>query len=119
MIDALIQGRLHGAPQRRTGSSGKSFTTAKVRAAAGNGDSLFVNVIVFSVTAQTALAALGDGDSVALSGELTPKVWQPRDGGEPRPSVDLVAHQVLTVYCVKRRRDAAARPKDAAHPFEP
>ncbi|HMN20198.1 MAG TPA: single-stranded DNA-binding protein [Ottowia sp.] len=111
MIDALIQGRLHGAPQQRTGSSGKPFTTAKVRAPAGNGDSFFVNVIVFSTTAQTALLALGDGDSVALSGEMTPKVWQPKDGGEPRPALDLLAHAVLTPYHVKRRRDAVAPAK--------
>lgn len=105
MIDALIAGKLHGQPQQRTGSSGKPFTTAKVRAAAGNGEALFVNVIAFSRTAQDALMALGDGDSVSLSGELTPKVWTDREG-QARPAVDLVAHAVLTAYHTRRKRQA-------------
>lgn len=110
MIDALIQGRLHGAPKQRAGSSGKPFTTAKVRVAARDGDALFVNVICFNADAQRALLALGDGDSVALSGEMTPKTWTDKDGNA-RPTVDLLAHAALTAYHVKRRRDAVAPAK--------
>ncbi len=106
MIDALIAGKLYGAPQHRTGQSGKPFTVAKVRAAAGDGEPLFVNVIAFAQSVQTALLAIGDGESVALSGELTPKVWTDKDG-KARPSIDLVAHAVLTPYHVTRRRQAA------------
>jgi hypothetical protein len=50
MIDALISGKLYGTPEKRTSKAGKLFVIAKVRAAAGN------------------------GDSVALSGSLTPRV---------------------------------------------
>jgi single-stranded DNA-binding protein len=112
MIDALIQGRVHGTPQQRTGSSGKPFTTAKARVATRDGDAIFVNVICFSADAQRALLALGDGDSVALSGEMTPKVWTDKEGNA-RPVVDLLAHAVLTAYHVKRRRDAATPAKDS------
>lgn len=114
MIDALVQGRLHGAPQQRTGASGKAFVVAKARTPTTNGDALFVNVIAFSADAQAALLALGDGDAVALSGELTPKVWQPKDGGEPRPVLDLLVRAVLTAYHVQRRREAMKprRPAD-------
>lgn len=105
MIDALVTGKLHGQPQQRAGQSGKPFTVAKVRAAAGNGESLFVNVICFAAAAQSALLALGDGDSVALSGELTPKAWTDREG-QVRPALDLVAHAVLTPYHVSRKRGA-------------
>ncbi|MBK8664994.1 MAG: single-stranded DNA-binding protein [Burkholderiales bacterium] len=107
MIDALIGGKLHGTPQQRTGQSGKPFTVAKIRASAGDGESLFVSVIAFSQSAQTALLALGDGESVALSGALTPKVWTDKDG-TARPSLDLVAHAVLTSYHVTRKRQAVA-----------
>jgi hypothetical protein len=35
MIDGLVSGKLYGAASRRTGQSGKTFVTSKVRAAAG------------------------------------------------------------------------------------
>ncbi|MBU9310840.1 single-stranded DNA-binding protein [Burkholderia multivorans] len=105
MIDGLVSGKLYGTATSRTGASGKAFVTAKVRAAAGDGESLFVNVIAFSTTAGEALLALGDGDSVALAGTLTPKVWTNRDG-ETKPALDMVAHAVLTAYHVKRKRAA-------------
>ena len=104
MIDGLISGKLYGQPTERTSKTGKPFALAKVRAAAGDGESLFVNVIAFDDAPVAALLALGDGDSVALSGSLTPKVWTDKEGNV-RPSLDLVAHQVLTTYHVTRKRN--------------
>ncbi len=66
-----------------------------------------MNVITFSRTVGDALLALEDGDSVALSGSLTPKVWTDKNG-ETRPALDMVAHVVLTAYHVKRKREAVA-----------
>ena len=111
MIDALIAGKLYGQPKQMTGKAGKPFAIAKVRAAAGEGDALFVNVIAFDPDTVAALLALGDGDSVALAGSLTPKVWTDREGNS-RPAVDLVAHQVLTAYHVTRKRKALQKPVD-------
>lgn len=108
MIDGLIGGKVYGKPVERKGQSGKQFVTAKVRAAAGDGESLFVNVIAFDGDAQAALLALEDGDSVSLSGVLTPKVWTDKNG-ETRPALDMVAHVVLTAYHVKRKRQAVQR----------
>jgi single-stranded DNA-binding protein len=105
MIDGLLGGKLFGTANSRTGQSGKTFVTAKVRAAGGDGESLFVNVIAFSESAGAALLALSDGDSVALSGTLTPKVWTDRNG-ETHPGLDMVAAAVLTAYHVKRKRQA-------------
>ncbi|WP_080401555.1 single-stranded DNA-binding protein [Burkholderia ubonensis] len=105
MIDGLVSGKLYGTATSRTGQSGKQFVTAKVRAAVGDGESLFVNVIAFSTTAGDALLALGDGDSVALAGTLTPKVWTDKHG-DTKPALDMVAHAVLTAYHVKRKRAA-------------
>jgi len=110
-IDALIQGRMHGAPRERTSKTGSPFVTAMLRVATRDGGSLFASVICFNGTGCKALMVLGDGDSVAVSGEATLKLYQPRDGGEPRPSLDLLAHAVLSPYHVKRRRDAMAEAK--------
>ncbi len=109
MIDGLISGKVYGKPEVRTGKNGSPFVRAKVRAAAGDGESLFVNVIAFADDVRAVLLALDDGDSVALSGSLTPKVWTDKDG-ETRPSLDMVAHAVMTAYHVKRKRQAAQRP---------
>ena len=66
-IDALIAGKLHARPEARTSKNGKPFATAKMRAAAGDGDSLFVNVIAFEQAAVSALLALDAGDSIAIA----------------------------------------------------
>ncbi|QBQ97903.1 single-stranded DNA-binding protein [Paraburkholderia pallida] len=105
MIDGLIAGKMYGAPGSKTGQSGKTFVTAKVRAAAGDGEALFVNVIAFDDAAKSALLALGNGDSVTLAGTLTPRVWMNRDG-DAKPALDMVAHAVLTAYHVTRKRAA-------------
>lgn len=105
MIDGLISGKLFGKPAQRTSKAGKPFAIAKVRAAGGDGESLFGNVIAFDPAPCAALLALDDGDSAALSGTLTPKVWIDREG-QARPSLDMVAAQVLTPYHVKRKRAA-------------
>jgi hypothetical protein len=107
-IDALVTGTLHKPAQTRTASNGNPFCTCTVRAPTRDPQvQVFVSVIAFDAAAVEALAALGPGDAVSLAGELTPKVYVPKDGGEPRPSLDLLAHAVLTPYAVERRRRAA------------
>lgn len=107
MIEALITGKLHQRAEERTGKTGRQFVTAKVRTAAGEDAALFVNVVAFSESACAALLALDAGDSLALAGTLKPSAWIDRDGNA-RPSLDLVAAQVMTLYGLKRRRGAAA-----------
>ncbi|APZ42929.1 single-stranded DNA-binding protein [Acidihalobacter ferrooxydans] len=111
MIDALISGKLYGTPQERTASTGNPFIALKLRATAGDGASLFVNVIAFAPDTCAALMALGDGDSVALAGTLTPKAWIDREG-EARPSLDMVAHACLSAYHVTRKRKAMKAPNE-------
>jgi single-stranded DNA-binding protein len=107
MIDALIAGKLQGLAEQRTGNSGKPFTLAKVRAAGSDGEAMFVNVIAFSATAGAALMALQDGDSLALAGSLKVKTWTDRQG-VAKPSLDMIAAQVLTAYHVTRKRKAVS-----------
>lgn len=112
MIDALIAGKLHGAPSQKTSKNGNTFTTAKVRVPTGE-DSTFCNVIAFDEGAQAALLALGPGEAVALSGSLRVGTWTARDG-TARPSLDMTASQVLTSYHVTRKRKAMQRDQDDA-----
>jgi single-stranded DNA-binding protein len=112
VIDGLIGGKLYGKAAQRKSGNGKTYYTVKVRAAAGEGDALFVNVITFSGAVGETLLALDDGDSVSLSGALTPKVWTPPNG-EPRPVLDMVAHGVLTAYHVTRKRQAVGQQAEA------
>lgn len=119
MIEGLIGGKLHGTAQTKTAKTGKPFTTAKVKAHAGDGE-VFVNVVAFSDSAQAALLALGDGDAVALAGALKPTAWIDREGNA-RPSLDMVAAQVLTVYHIGKRRKAMQGGSDtpqADHPSQ-
>ena len=112
MIDALIGGRLQGHASKKTGNSGKPYVVVRVRTATNGGDNLIVNVITFNHDVGVALLALRDGDSVCLSGALTPKVWQPANG-EPRVTVDLVAHAISSVYHVQRKRQAVQSREDS------
>ena len=106
-IEALILGKLHEDAKTRTSSTtGRQYVTAKVRVAVSDGESVFVNVIAFSESACTALLALSGGDSLALAGTLKPGACTDREGNA-KPSVDLVASQILTVYGLKKKRDAA------------
>ena len=103
MIDGLISGRLFGTAQVRTGQHGTHFVTCRVRASAGDGEQLFINVIAFDDTVKDTLQALDDGDSVSLTGALTPKVWTDKQGNV-KPALDMVAHAVLTVYHASDKR---------------
>ena len=110
MIDGLIAGHLVGLAEIRQGKNGSSFALAKVKATAGDGETLIVNVIAFASEASAALMALDDGDAVALAGALTPKVWTDKQGNT-RPALDMVATQVLTPYHAARKQHALAVPE--------
>ena len=110
-IDALITGRLHARPEERTSKAGKPFATAKLIAAAGDGERLFVNVIAFDAAVVSSLLALDAGDALALAGTATPRAYI--KDGEPRASLDVTAQQVLTAYHVTRKRNAI-QPERAA-----
>lgn len=100
MIEAMIGGKLHGKPERRTAKSGKPYTLAKVRVLAGN-STITGGVVAFAEPVQAALLALDDGEPVALAGSLTIKPWIDREG-RPRAGFDLIANAVLTLHHAKR-----------------
>jgi single-stranded DNA-binding protein len=112
VIAALISGKLYGAPTERTAKNGNTYVTAKVRAPTRDGEAQFVNIVAFSGPAVAALLALEDGDAVALTGEMTAKGYTSKDG-EPKPSLELLAHQALTTYQVQQKRKTAKPTQDA------
>jgi hypothetical protein len=103
MIDGLVSGRLVGSAQARTGQNGRRFVTAKMRVPASDGGALFASIITFSESTGDALLALNDGDSVALSGSVVPKIWEDRHG-DARIGLDVTAHAAVTAYHVRRKR---------------
>ncbi len=113
MIEGLVTGTLVGLAEQRQGKNDTTFVVARVKTAPGEGAPLIVNVIAFAPEACAALLALDEGDTLAVAGALTPKVWTDKQGNT-RPALDMVASQVLTVYQADRKRgapdDGVARP---------
>lgn len=105
MIDALISGKLAATPKPGTSRNGNAFATARVWVTMGTDARLSVSVIAFDEATVSGLLALDTGDSVALAGEFTPKVWTDNEGGA-RASADMKAHALLTPYHVSRKRKA-------------
>lgn len=97
MIDGLVAGRLMGDASRRVDKVGRSYIVARVLARNKADEEFIVNVIAFDEAPCAALLALRDGESLTLSGALTPKVWTDKQG-MTRPSLDLVATHVLTAH---------------------
>ena len=103
-VTVLATGRLHAAPERRTGASGKPYVRASLIAHDGEQDS-FVSVLAFGHAAEQ-LAALEKGDTVAVIGRAKVNTWQRE--GETRAGLSVVADGVLTVYHARRKRQAVA-----------
>lgn len=106
MIDGLVAGRLVSHAEMREGKNASQFVVAKVKATAADGDSVVVNVIAFAPEACAALMALDEGQSVSLSGSLTPKVWTDKQGNT-KPALDMIASNVLTAHHVGRKYGAS------------
>jgi alpha-acetolactate decarboxylase len=104
MINALVMGCLFGEAEMREGKNATTFAVAKLKATCTDGEVVLVNVIAFNADTCKALMAVQDGDTLALSGSLTPKVWSDKQGNT-RPALDMVASKVLTAY-----PDSTARP---------
>lgn len=96
MIDGLVAGKILGDPEGRKDKSGKLFAVAKVLAQTGEGETVIVNVISFDDEACAALLQLQEGDSLAVAGSLTPKVWTDKQG-YTKPALDMVAQRVLSM----------------------
>lgn len=117
MIEALLSGKLAGKPELLHSKTGKPYVRAKLRVPLGADETVFARLTAFSESACAALRALDDGDAAAVAGTLKVGAWVDKDG-MPRPSIDVIVTQVLSVYHLKRRRDAvqAAGEADRGEP---
>ena len=111
MLSVLIEGTLTAAPVSRTSAKGSAFTTAQMRVAGEDGETVWCSVIAFHVAAAEALAGLASGDAVAIAGHAALSQWE--KNGETRVGLKVTATRVLTAYGAGQRRKAAAR-SDAA-----
>lgn len=107
MIDILLSGRLRGVPTIRKTAAGATFTSFRVAATDRRGERVLCSCVAFAPAAQTAVAALNDGDSLSISGEAAISTWQDREGATQH-GLDVLAHLVQTAYQFTRKRDAAA-----------
>ena len=107
MIDALVMGKVHSAPVVRQTRHSRDYVSLTLRVPlAAENESTFAHVVAFSASACQALQVLTVGDAVSVAGRLTPGAWTDKEGNA-RPSVDVVADQVLSVYSIRKKRDGA------------
>lgn len=110
MLEGLVAGSLFKAPEQRIAkNSGRSYVNCMVRTTMRDNESLMVSVTAFGDDICRCLMALGDGDAVALAGSLTVRTWIDKKG-ELRPSLDMVANQLLTSYHLSRKRKSMQPP---------
>lgn len=107
MLNVLITGRLTKDPRTGTGKNGSSWTSATVRIpmqpdAEGANDCVFASCIAFGDEAGK-LALLGAGDAVSVTGTARLSTWTGKDG-VTKPTLDVQATAILTVYQLRKRR---------------
>lgn len=115
MLSVLVEGTLTAAPVQRTSAKGKPYTTAQMRAAGEDGESILCSLIAFDATAAEALARLARGDSIAVAGQAAISQWE-RDG-ETRVGLKVTVSRVLSVYDAGQRRRQASQPSGEPGPL--
>jgi single-stranded DNA-binding protein len=103
MIDVLIQGKLRGAVVVKTASNGNAYATFKLSTTDKKNEGVLCSCIVFAAPVVEAVERLGDGGSIAVSGEAAISTWSAQDGTQ-RHGLDVTVHQVLTAYHLGRKR---------------
>ncbi len=108
MLSALISGRLVQDPRKRTGKTGKPYTTALLTVpveavSEGDPDRVLASVIAFGQAGE-ALAALAKGDDMSIAGSGRLSTWT-KDGVECR-GLAVTAHRVLSAYARRKTQKA-------------
>jgi len=107
-IDVLLSGKLFKEPEQKQGAK-NTYVKAKMKAHDGEGD-VWVSLVAFSKTAQDALMALGDGDSLSVAGSAKLTAYVDKSGAN-KSGMDVIVHNVLTAYHVQRKREAVQAEK--------
>ena len=104
---ALITGTLYGDPQARTAQSGKTFTTAKIRADGGkDGAVLWVSIVAFNDLANR-LASMHANTAIAVSGKLEVSAYTAKDG-QPAAGLSVVCDELAALKARPRPQPVVA-----------
>jgi hypothetical protein len=109
----LLTGRLWRDPVSRQSRAGKPFVTALLKAGT-QAESLWVNIVAFSETAQAELLRLHDHDSLAVQGAA--KIGTFEKNGEHRASLEVIAAHILALRQPQKPRTAKPKPIAANAP---
>jgi single-stranded DNA-binding protein len=105
-LHALIVGKLLGDPAERTSKAGKTFATALIRVALGEGESVLVSIVAFGDKGE-ALLEHREGSAVAVAGPAKLTEWTNRKG-EQQHGLSVIAEQLASASAA-RRADAGRR----------
>ncbi len=106
MLSVLVEGALTADPESRTGSRGKPYTIARMRAHGEDGEAVFVSLIAFRPPAAKALAEMANGDAVAIAGHAALNRWEGQ-GGEQCVGLKVTVSRVMSVFEAGQRRQIA------------
>jgi hypothetical protein len=106
---ALISGKLHRTPERKTSSSGKTYVSATLREGSGDGATWW-KILCFGESAGDELMRLGDGESVAVSGAFKVELGEWK--GEQRLSHTIFADAVISAR--PRKKEKKTEPATSA-----
>ena len=95
MIRALLTGTLHADPDSRTSKTGRPFVTARLRADAGDGATVWVSLIGFGQEGER-LATLKAGTAISVSGRAKLSSWLGKDGS-PAAGLDMTIDELTTL----------------------
>jgi single-stranded DNA-binding protein len=119
-VSVLVTGALFRDPEERTsGSSGKPFVVATIRAAAADNEPAdYWNVLAFSESVRTELMRLRSGDRASIQGRLKLELYE--KGGEARISRSVFADGVLALRAPPKERRPRGKdaPSDAQLPLQ-
>ena len=110
MIRAMTAGTIYGKPSQRTGTNGKHFATAKLRADGKDGESVWVSLLGFGEVGER-LSALPDGAAIAVSGRAEVRAWSDKDGS-PAAGLDVTVDEVATLRGRPKPQQDRRQPTD-------
>jgi hypothetical protein len=110
VIRAQLSGRLASDPASKTSAAGKPYVHCSVRADVDGESATWARLLAFGSAAER-LVDLRRGDAFSAVGQLKVGLYTPKDGGEVRLDLTLLADELLSV---RRKRREQQRDDDQA-----
>lgn len=102
MIKAIVSGHVHGLPEIRHDKNNHPFSLVKVwlPLTPQSKCQLFVSIIAFADGPYHEIIALKTDDAVSIVGEMKISIWKKSPDEKAYPSLEMVAHRVLSMPSV-------------------